>query len=106
MGQETGLCTENQRSSIHRAHVSFSGASGLQWGLWALLEALGSVRGSGATLRACGLHCGLWAAHMAKGVRATVVEMLQTHRGLDAKAAAELVATWERKGKYLQDIWS
>ena len=45
-------------------------------------------------------------AHMAKGVRATIVEMLETHRGLDAKAAAELVATWERKGKYLQDIWS
>ena len=49
------------QASIHRAHVSSSGASGLQWGLWALLEALGSIICSGATLRACGLHCGLWA---------------------------------------------
>ena len=29
------------QASIQRAHVSSSGASGLQWGLWALLEALG-----------------------------------------------------------------
>jgi hypothetical protein len=32
--------------------------------------------------------------------------MRQAHQGLDAKAASDMVAVWERKGKYLQDIWS
>ena len=45
-------------------------------------------------------------AHMAKDVRKTVIEMLQVHLELDVKAATEQVVQWERKGKYLQDIWS
>eukprot|EP00802_Teleaulax_amphioxeia_P004247 Tamp_04251.p1 GENE.Tamp_04251~~Tamp_04251.p1 ORF type:complete len:584 (-),score=99.33 Tamp_04251:1614-3296(-) len=45
-------------------------------------------------------------AHMAKDVRAAVIKMLQTHEALDLKAATEKVVQWERKGKYLQDIWS
>jgi sulfite reductase alpha subunit-like flavoprotein len=45
-------------------------------------------------------------AHMAKDVRKTIVEMLETHLELDTKAATEIVVKWERKGKYLQDIWS
>jgi len=31
---------------------------------------------------------------------------IQTHKELDVKAATEKVVQWERKGKYLQDIWS
>jgi len=32
--------------------------------------------------------------------------LIQTHKELDVKAATEKVVQWERKGKYLQDIWS
>lgn len=43
---------------------------------------------------------------MARDVHATVLQIVEEYGGKDADAAAEYIKKLQKRGRYLQDVWS
>ena len=46
------------------------------------------------------------ARNMARDVQSTLLTILEDHGGMDDQAAAEYVKKLQKRGRYLQDVWS
>lgn len=46
------------------------------------------------------------ARHMARDVQNTLIQIVQEHGGMDNTAASEYVKKLQKRGRYVQDVWS
>lgn len=46
------------------------------------------------------------ARNMARDVQATLLKVLEEHGHMDTQAASEYVKKLQKRGRYLQDVWS
>lgn len=46
------------------------------------------------------------ARNMARGVRESILKILQLHGGMSETVAAETLSNWSKQKRYLLDVWA